>query len=185
MNDLTFTKSEVFALGPLRLSVRMVYQKGLLARGMMSLFSFAYINRENPICRRLFKQVLLWPCALARVNAGNNSAARIAMIAMTTSNSINVNARRRPRGKTRASSITELMVRPEALSRWKAAFVEHRFGLMFADASHNVARENPQPQDHRPCPRAVRRNRSQTNKSGKPKKSFCMDNPAVRGRTFH
>lgn len=38
-------------------------------------------------------QPILFACHLARDNAGNNNAARMAIIAITTSNSINVNPR--------------------------------------------------------------------------------------------
>src|SRR5436190_1242888 len=43
-----------------------------------------------PICFSLFRQLIRCARIFARVNAGRSSAARIAMIAMTTSNSINV-----------------------------------------------------------------------------------------------
>src|SRR5262245_57589101 len=45
---------------------------------------------NSPICLRLFKQTVRWPFALARERAGNNIEARIAIIAITTSNSISV-----------------------------------------------------------------------------------------------
>ena len=57
-----------------------------------SSWSFAYRALARQNCRMLFKQAA--PCALflALARAGSSSAARIAMIAMTTSNSISVNA---------------------------------------------------------------------------------------------
>ena len=57
-----------------------------------SSWSFAYRALARQNCRMLFKQAA--PCALflALAGAGSSSAARIAMIAMTTSNSISVNA---------------------------------------------------------------------------------------------
>jgi len=39
----------------------------------------------------LFKQDICWPFDFARDNAGSNIAARMAMIAITTKSSINVN----------------------------------------------------------------------------------------------
>src|SRR6266487_1480792 len=45
-----------------------------------------------PICLRLFVHTIRNAFALAMLSAGSNNAARMAMIAMTTSNSISVNA---------------------------------------------------------------------------------------------
>ena len=47
-----------------------------------------------PICRWLFRQAVRIARTLALDNAGSKSAARIPMMAMTTSSSIKVNARR-------------------------------------------------------------------------------------------
>src|SRR5690349_19977415 len=47
----------------------------------------------NPTCRELFRHALCLAFALALLRAGRSIAARIAMIAMTTSSSIKVNAR--------------------------------------------------------------------------------------------
>src|SRR5262245_42502366 len=47
-----------------------------------------------PIWRRLLMQEVCWPLDLARDNAGKSMAAKMAMIAITTSNSIRVKARR-------------------------------------------------------------------------------------------
>ena len=44
------------------------------------------------ICLELFKQVVCFPLFFTPLNTGNNNAARIPMMAMTTSNSIRVNA---------------------------------------------------------------------------------------------
>src|SRR5262245_31486519 len=44
------------------------------------------------ICLVLLMQLMFWALFLARPNAGSNMAARMAMIAMTTSNSIKVKA---------------------------------------------------------------------------------------------
>src|SRR2546426_4659017 len=46
-----------------------------------------------PICRRLFRHLIRLPFSLAVARAGNSNPARMAMIAMTTSNSMRVKAR--------------------------------------------------------------------------------------------
>ena len=46
----------------------------------------------RPICLRLETQEMAWAFARALARAGSNMAARIAMMAMTTSSSINVKA---------------------------------------------------------------------------------------------
>src|SRR6185436_1417034 len=50
--------------------------------------------RERPICFWLFRHAVRCALALDFANAGSNSAARMPMMAMTTSNSIRVNALR-------------------------------------------------------------------------------------------
>src|SRR5262245_8927510 len=50
----------------------------------------------NRICFTLARHFVRVPFSLALLSAGSNMAARIAMMAMTTSNSIKVNARSRP-----------------------------------------------------------------------------------------
>jgi hypothetical protein len=45
---------------------------------------------NNPICLKLFKQAILSAFRLARDKAGKSMAARIAMMAITTSSSIKV-----------------------------------------------------------------------------------------------
>ena len=45
-------------------------------------------------CFWLLTQVIEWALSLARLKAGSSMAARMAMMAITTSNSINVKARR-------------------------------------------------------------------------------------------
>jgi len=47
-----------------------------------------------PICLRLFTQAMRLAFSLAEARAGNSNAARIAMMAMTTSSSIRVKAHR-------------------------------------------------------------------------------------------
>jgi hypothetical protein len=44
------------------------------------------------ICLKLFKQIVRFAVALAAPNTGNNNAAKIPMMAITTSSSIKVNA---------------------------------------------------------------------------------------------
>ena len=57
-----------------------------------SLLSEAYIFQAKDNCRRLLRQAVSVAFSLARLSAGNNIAARIAMMAITTSNSISVKA---------------------------------------------------------------------------------------------
>src|SRR6266480_6648223 len=47
------------------------------------------------ICRRLLRHLMRFPFSLAAARAGNSNPARMAMMAMTTSNSIKVKPRRR------------------------------------------------------------------------------------------
>ncbi len=49
--------------------------------------------RASMICLLLFQSMELWALSLARARAGNNSAARMAMMAITTSNSMSVKPR--------------------------------------------------------------------------------------------
>lgn len=60
--------------------------------GAESCESPAYIKTSRPICRKLFMQAVRCALALTALMAGNNNAARIPMMAMTTSNSIKVKA---------------------------------------------------------------------------------------------
>ena len=54
--------------------------------------SSAYMMAATINCFMLLVHLTPWACALARAKAGNNIAARMAMIAMTTRSSINVKA---------------------------------------------------------------------------------------------
>ena len=56
--------------------------------------SLAYMFMAKPHCRRLFVHWMRSALDLALASAGNSRPARIAMIAITTSSSIKVNARR-------------------------------------------------------------------------------------------
>jgi len=58
---------------------------------MVLSLSSEYIRNASAICLSLFTQAAPVPDSLALLSAGNNSAAKIAMIAITTSNSISVN----------------------------------------------------------------------------------------------
>src|SRR5262245_22458826 len=62
----------------------------------------------SAICRMLLLQMVFWLCAFAFAKAGKSSAARIATMAMTTSNSINVKARRQAYLKTRSIVAAEV-----------------------------------------------------------------------------
>src|SRR4051812_20106452 len=59
--------------------------------GYLSLWSPDHILSARYICFRLFTQAILLAFAFAEASAGNRSPARIAMIAITTNNSISVN----------------------------------------------------------------------------------------------
>ena len=58
----------------------------------MSLWSLANKAMPNPFCLSYEAQVTLQDFAFALLKAGNSRAARIAIIAITTRSSINVNA---------------------------------------------------------------------------------------------
>src|SRR2546423_13614182 len=60
--------------------------------GFWSLLSSAHVRIAKPICFRLLVQLMRCARALARASAGSNMAARMAMIAITTNNSIRVKA---------------------------------------------------------------------------------------------
>src|ERR1017187_841901 len=62
------------------------------AAGSVSWLSPAYNWTARLICFRLFKHAVRWARAFALDKAGSNNAARMPMIAMTTSSSTSVNA---------------------------------------------------------------------------------------------
>jgi len=62
-------------------------------RGIMSSFSSENISMANPACFSSFRQIVDCPFCFALAKAGSNNPARMAMIAITTSNSINVKPR--------------------------------------------------------------------------------------------
>src|SRR6267142_6619343 len=59
---------------------------------MPSLLSGEYIWRDNPHCRKFEAQFARLAFSLALASAGSSMAAKIAMMAMTTSSSIRVKA---------------------------------------------------------------------------------------------
>ena len=61
-------------------------------KGTKSLLSVLYMLIHKPIWWRLFAQPIRNARSLALLKAGSSSAARIAMIAITTNSSISVNA---------------------------------------------------------------------------------------------
>src|SRR5262245_17212461 len=63
---------------------------GVPSGGRKSLLSAAYKWVASPHCLRLFRQAIAWAFSLAFPNAGSSIAAKIAMMAITTSNSIRV-----------------------------------------------------------------------------------------------
>src|SRR5664279_1792244 len=65
---------------------------GLPSLGSKSLFSEANIWVASPHCLRLFRQQAPLALSLARLRAGKSIAAKMAMMAITTSNSMSVKA---------------------------------------------------------------------------------------------
>src|SRR6266567_9527157 len=65
-------------------------QVPVLRGGKYSWLSPAYMWKPSPICRLLLQQAMALALSLALANAGRSIAARMAMMAITTSNSINV-----------------------------------------------------------------------------------------------
>ena len=59
---------------------------------MKIVIGFRNMCSDNPICRKLFRQVVTCTWRFPRDSVGNSIDARMAMIAMTTSSSIKVNA---------------------------------------------------------------------------------------------
>ena len=70
------------------------FQYGLLdpPGGYISLLSPAYIAKDSSHWRLLFLQVVRCACSFALARAGNKRLAKIAIMAITTSSSIRVNA---------------------------------------------------------------------------------------------
>src|SRR5207244_4422143 len=74
----------------------------------------------NPSCRRLFRQAMRRAFSFARPRAGRSSAARIAMMAITTSNSISVKPSRRRQRRPRWNRILK-PIRSERRSDYGAS----------------------------------------------------------------
>src|SRR5436305_14923565 len=64
----------------------------VIFQGYLSPLSCDQIRKPRLICFKAFRQVMRLALALARASAGSRRPAKIAMMAMTTSNSISVNA---------------------------------------------------------------------------------------------
>src|ERR1035437_6958784 len=60
--------------------------------GLLPSLSIAQVRKARPTCLRLLVQLMRWAFALARARAGSNRAAKMAMMAITTNNSIRVKA---------------------------------------------------------------------------------------------
>src|SRR5437867_12852628 len=77
------------------------YSSGLLTarpgappgHGNVSLLSSEYIRNAKASCFMLLRQAVPRACSLVLAKAGSNSAAMIAITALTTNNSITVNAK--------------------------------------------------------------------------------------------
>jgi hypothetical protein len=65
---------------------------GIFPAGKFCELSFRYMVSASAHCRKLLVQAPRLPASLALASAGSSMAARIAMMAITTSNSMRVNA---------------------------------------------------------------------------------------------
>src|SRR2546429_1433754 len=74
------------------LGIIQLRSKPWLLSGNELFASPAYMVRASPHCLQLLAQSTLSALALAFASAGNNKAARMAMMAITTSSSMSVNA---------------------------------------------------------------------------------------------
>src|SRR3712207_1959303 len=81
------------------------------AHGQVFLYVLAYIANPLPISFRLDKHLTDCACRRAELSDGSRMPISTAMMPMTTSNSTNVNARRRDDGREHMSAI--LAPRPE------------------------------------------------------------------------
>src|SRR5258708_3796372 len=80
---------------PIQLMMPSQYGSVVLFRSSLmrrSLLSLAYMYQHNPSCFILLTQCILAALAFALDKAGSSIAARIAMMAMTTSSSMSVKA---------------------------------------------------------------------------------------------
>src|ERR1700722_15738892 len=69
------------------------FSPAMMLRGRLSLLSSVYMCNARPNCLRLFMQLARLAFSLADASAGKSIAARMAMMAMTTSSSMSVKAR--------------------------------------------------------------------------------------------
>src|ERR1035441_1002577 len=72
-----------------------------LLGGFLSSLSPMYICAQYWSCFKLLRHTIFCACSLARLRAGKSKAARMVMIAITTSSSINVNPHLCPTGELR------------------------------------------------------------------------------------
>src|ERR1039458_3475391 len=92
----------------------------------------------RPSCLALLKHRMAWALALALARAGSNIAARMAIMAMTTSNSIKVKALGHARRETTFAGTRPGWFKPKAMApvwrnirRWFMSFIIQRSCLAF------------------------------------------------------
>src|SRR5258706_104735 len=90
--------------------------KRLGTHGNKSPLSSEYMITARPICFSLLTQLIASALSFALLNAGSSMAARMAMMAMTTSNSIRVNADRVDKFLTCFMLICHFLTVPRAAS---------------------------------------------------------------------
>src|ERR1700741_2212969 len=95
--------------------------------GRVSLKSLAYIAAVTPHCLKLDVQLMTLARNLARLKAGRSSAARIAMIAMTTRSSIRVKAAPLERGLRTQQLLIFMLV----ITALRTFFAQKVFGGTF------------------------------------------------------
>src|SRR5690349_6480276 len=76
--------------------------------GRMSWLSTAYRCQHTASCLRLLRQPTVRALSLALARAGKSRAARMAIMAMTTSSSMRVNARRKPAAPAQENTLSLL-----------------------------------------------------------------------------
>src|SRR5260370_9057588 len=93
--------------------------------------SSEYITQEIANCFWLLRQVVIVALSLARLKAGSSIAARIAMMAMTTSSSIRVNpahlAGERPAARCSCLLATPQSIRPNSCDLSREKTLDARF----------------------------------------------------------
>src|SRR5262245_15898444 len=91
---LLWTRTESFAASPMIHAQGAACRPSVQFRTRKSLLSPGYTDQQIVSCFRLFRHCVVCARALALANAGSSIAARIEIMAITTSNSINVKALR-------------------------------------------------------------------------------------------